>query len=512
MSEILKTAVFFLLSGLFITTIFIGSAETARPAAAAAIKTRRLPQPQKDVSALFEAAPGITVSRLTDSPGYNQFSYYDINFYAPACDRFIYNTVVKLIKGPKGGSALKAKDERRATGKAKNPNKKKNKTPAGSENSADGDRDEEEEEDEKENSAGIGGGYPKEAVWGVASMKPDGTDNRLLLERIPPTTSTIRVDLSPDGKFVSYARMNDGPAAAAAEENGWDIYGFMVNDGVNVREIRLTRMNNPRGATSKVKTSPATYDPKTGKYVVAFSIEDQLYLVNHDGSSPLGGAAGPMRVNLTDLDEFPGRRGEKDVSFHRIRLNPVFPNIIYYRRNGVKDNWIIDWTQTKPRSTLFNRQTKAFHSVWTPDGTRLAGKERDPREASGVWREFTVVGRDGKVLPNAGYQTVQRREIRLSGIGDKKFPDIFYGSYSPDGSLLVVATDYRQEPGGSIWLIDTKTGKAKYLCKARYAGPVTQGQPRLGFFRGNAGIAFSTDNSFGLKESKPPQIYKIEGF
>jgi len=86
--------------------------------------------------------------------------------------------------------------------------------------------------------------------------------------------------MSADGRFVSYARMNNAP------EKGWDLYGFFVGDGVKVEEVRITRLDTPQAKTSKIKTSPATFDSKTKKYLCLFAIYDEMYLVYHDGRHP----------------------------------------------------------------------------------------------------------------------------------------------------------------------------------------------------------------------------------
>lgn len=427
--------------------------------------TESYPQgPAQDVTAEFRASEGFRVTRITSTATGNQLSYYDITCYAPQADRLIFNTVIKVLKGPKSK----------------------------------GGGDDEEDNDGAEP---IAGGYPKSAVWGVASIRPDGTDSRLLLTRVPPSTSSIRVDLSADGRLVTYARLNDAPA------QGWDLYGFLVGDGVNVQEFRITHLDTPAAQTAKIKTSPATRDARTGKYVCLFTIDDRMLVVHHDGTSPRGGP-GPATITLTDLDQHPERR-ERDTSFHRARLNPVYPNLVYYRRNGIRDNWVIDWTAAEPRSVLFNDTTLSVHSGWTPDGLKVAGKE-GPR-GSGAWIERTVADRTGRLLPNAGHRTVEKKTVGPFGQGDARYPGIFYASYSPDGSLLAVATDYRSDPGGFIWLLDARTGTPRLVCQARYVGPVTQGQPRLGWIRGNEALAFSTDNSVGLKESHPPQIYVVTG-
>jgi len=86
--------------------------------AAAVASARTIPsRSNRDATAEFQAGPGLTVTQITSAPLGSQFSYYDINFYAPEADRFIYNTVVQVLKGPKnkGGNAESQPKPLRAT-------------------------------------------------------------------------------------------------------------------------------------------------------------------------------------------------------------------------------------------------------------------------------------------------------------------------------------------------------------------------------------------------------------
>ncbi len=389
---------------------------------------REYPQGRKDVSVEFAAGPGIRVTQITDSSLGNQLSYYDIPCYAPAAGRIVYNTVVRA------------------------PGGKPNKVKAG------------------------------RSVWGVVACRLDGSDARLLATRIPPTTSTTRVDMSPDGKLVTYPRCNEDGEA------GWDLYGLWLGDGREGQEFRITRRRTPVEATPKVKSSPACWDGRAGKYLCAYSIDDRVHLIYHDGT-------GEREAALTDLAEFAERRGE-DTSFHRIRLNPVFPHLLYYRRNGVKDNWVVDLAGGGAPSRRISDYTASIHATWSGDGRTLAGSMHGP------WVEWPVADGKGKLLPAFS--------ARESGpFGRDGRPGIFYGCYSPDRRVLAVATRYDQEPGGSLWLLNTETGKAAYLCRARYFGPETAGQPRMGFAGDGRTLVFSSDNSHGRAIPLPPQVFIV---
>jgi len=410
----------------------------------AAVRAASVDYPQRStvVARSFQAASGVQVTQITDFRFGNQLSYYDIPCYAPSIERLVYNTVVSV---PPGKSPKKNK-----------PNKDS--------------------------------GYLNGAVWGVVSCRLDGSDPRLLVTRLPATSSTVRIDMSQDGKLVTYTRFNDAP------DSGWDLYGFRPGVGRQVEEFRITQLRTLAESTNRVKTSPAAWDARAAKYLCSFSIDDTVWLVYDDGKGP-GGNRGPTSAPLTDLADFPERR-QSETSFHRIRLNPAFANLLYYRRNGVRDNWAVDLFAPAPKSRRITDYQASIHATWTPDGRILAGSMKGP------WMEWTVADSDGRLLS-------QIASRGMGSFGRNGRPGIFYGCYSNDGQRLAVATRYDQEPGGSLWLMNRETGKAAYLCKTRYFGPVVAGQPRLGFIDHDRAIVFSSDNSVGRSASQPPQIFLV---
>ena len=395
---------------------------------ASSLSAAEYTQHPHDVTALFEAAKGLRVTQVTDSPLGNQLSYYDIPCYLPSANRIVYNTILSAPQGKPGKKVGKSSEY---------------------------------------------------ALWGVASSGLDGLNPRLLVTRTPATASTTRVDMSTDGKLITYTKINP-------EDGGtWDLYGFRTGSAL---EFRISKLNTPVGLTTKVKTSPPSWNSSAGKYLCAFSIDETVFLFNDDGNQPI-------TAKLTDLDDFPERKAE-DTSFHRIRLNPVFPNLLYYRRNGVSDNWLVDLSQPQPRSRRISGYTKSIHATWSADGQVLAGSMHGP------WVTWKVANANGQLADK-----FEQRELGTFGSGGKA--GIFYGCYSSDNKKIAIATRYDQEPGGSIWLMDATTGKAVYLCNARYFGPVTEGQPRMGFVDNGQALAFSSDNSAGLADSKPPQVFVI---
>ena len=224
----------------------------------------------------------------------------------------------------------------------------------------------------------------------------------------------------------------------------------------------------------------------------------EVYLhghVHHNWVIPQPGAGLIQQfVNSAASSQIPSHRDHS--SFHRIRLNPAFANLLYYRRNGVRDNWAVDLFAPAPKSRRITDYQASIHATWTPDGRILAGSMKGP------WMEWTVADSDGRLLS-------QIASRGMGSFGRNGRPGIFYGCYSNDGQRLAVATRYDQEPGGSLWLMNRETGKAAYLCKTRYFGPVVAGQPRLGFIDHDRAIVFSSDNSVGRSASQPPQIFLV---
>ncbi|MBD2089222.1 hypothetical protein H6F67_05070 [Microcoleus sp. FACHB-1515] len=410
------------------------------------------PQSQTDVSAAFQAAAGVQVKQITSTAGGNVLSYYDIQLFSPQTGQLMYNAIEPQPERNK--ESIVSRLRVWFNGKIADPP-----------------------------------GIKKNSIWQIVSANLDGSGARSILTRIPPSESSARFDLSYDGKFVSYLRLNNAPDA------GWDLYGFSLAD---CRERRITQQQWS-AQTPRLKTSPATWDAAAKKYLIAFSIDNALYLVYQDGIAPNGQSA-PQQIPLGD--------SENANSFHRIRLNPRFPHILLYRRNpaaGDRDDpsdniWVSDWTKAPIAQQWFNKND-APHSIWTPDGLRV-GIDR-------IWTEYTIVQPDGTLIPNLTPASVQSRQIGPFGKGDSNYASVFYGSYSPDGREIAIATQPEAHAGGKIWLMNAETGAVRYLTEALSLGPVETGQPRLGFFNGNRGIAFSSDRSWGKSTSAPPQIYTI---
>lgn len=417
-----------------------GGASKPAKAEPAAAATTAVAVPA-DVSAEFGAAEGVKVTQITAGPAAHVLSYYDIPCYSTPTGRLIYNATENTdLKASKKGNG----------------------------------------------------------VWQVVAAQPDGTGAEVLATRVSPSISVDRADLSYDGEFVSYIRTNTAP------DTGWDVYGFRVAKSGRGEELRITDRRFPVDLTPKIKTSPAVFDRAAGKYLVAFTVDQTLYLIWHDGAAP-GGGREPRAVPLTNP--------EAKSSFHRVRLNPRFSNLIMYRRNppnskaedGASRNlWVIDWTVSPAKSVQWHDDAKGPHMLWTPDGRHVA--------VDRLWTEFEVATAEGKVIADLDPRTVRSRQIGPFGQGDPRYAPVFYGSYSADGTLVAIATRPDSDEGGKLWVMDRASGRVRYLARARSFGPVTSGQPRLGFFQGTTGIVFSTDKSWGAAASAPPQVYTITGF
>lgn len=339
-------------------------------------------------------------------------------------------------------------------------------------------------------------------LWGIERMDIKRGVSQVVLKREPATNSTKRFDMSYDGKLITYTKTNE-------DGRSWDIYGFYCGRE-KLDEFRITRENYKLGITPKVKTSPAAYSEKEGKYAIAFSINNKLYIVFSDGTAP-GGSKKPVEIGLADE--------AKDVSFHRIRLNPVYSNILMYRRNkapkGQKEKgesdpahkmFVIDWTKAdKGPVVWYDHKKGGSHPAWNSGGESVGLQQ------NGAWTEYTIV-KNGGIIDGLSSKTARSNKIGPFSETSRKYPAVFYGTYSKNGKKIAIATRSETDEGGKIYLMDAATGDVKYLCKTLFHGPETDGQPRLRFINEDKNIIFSTDKSYGKSEVAPAQIYLIDGF
>jgi len=337
-------------------------------------------------------------------------------------------------------------------------------------------------------------------LWGISRMDLKRGVSKVVLKRRPATNSTKRFDMSYDGKLITYTKTNE-------DGKSWDIYGF-YSGLEKIDEFRITRENYKLGETPKVKTSPAAYSEKDSKYAIAFSINSRLYIVFSDGAAP-DGSKPPLEIELADEG--------KNISFHRIRLNPAYSNILMYRRNkapkGQKEKsesdpahkmFVVDWKKADKRPVAwYDHEKGGPHPAWSSDGEKIGLQQ------NGAWTEYSII-KNGGIVEGLSPVTAKVKKIGPFSETNVKYSAVFYGTYSKNGKKIAVATRSETDEGGKIYLMDAETGVVKYLCKTLFHGPETDGQPRLRFINDDKNIIFSTDKSYGRSEVAPAQIYFID--
>lgn len=195
--------------------------------------------------------------------------------------------------------------------------------------------------------------------------------------------------------------------------------------------------------------NPATFDPRAGRYLFPINYGTTIQLALEDGTGP-GGSASPSALALPDA----GIPDGGSPGFHRVRLNPRFPHLLFYRWEG--SNEIVIFDSRMNRWSSFDMGASS-HPMWHPDGTRIGA-------ANGAWVEWTVANRNGTLVWPI------TKSAGIGPFGQSGVPPIFYGSYSRDGRYLAVSTSQCNADAGTtvgrIYLLDLQTGAATRLCDA----------------------------------------------
>jgi hypothetical protein len=197
---------------------------------------------------------------------------------------------------------------------------------------------------------------------------------------------------SQDGRFAYYMK-----GVAASSTGAMDIFAIFPGSSGDCQEVRLTNLAVPAQQPNPVwQLSTTSIDKTSGKDIIAFSPDNLLHRVQED-STLLGTLALPDPENAN--------------TFHRIRLNPQFPNILAYKRNGAgttatPELWLMDLNNPTVVYNVVNGTThQAGHPIWSPDGSKLLFL--DPQSAD-YWM-VNAVNPDSSIASSAsGTFTITR--------------------------------------------------------------------------------------------------------
>jgi Tol biopolymer transport system component len=308
----------------------------------------------------------------------------------------------------------------------------------------------------------------------VASANLDGTGAQV----ISGSAQGTQVQVTSDGKFAYYQGQNtDGSA---------DVYAVPISQSGTCQQNRLSQRNMSFIAPAQALIiSTSSFDSKTGHNVIAFSEGTALHEVLDDGTA------------LPDLTL--GDPENNDV-FHRMRLNPVFPDILWYKRdqpapnpNGIAqpEIWVVN---LQSPSTVYSvtGTIAADHASWSNDGTKLG------YIYGGYWYQADVLNPDGSFNLNSsgGFTLTEIGPAPSSGF------TVDFCNLSPDGSVYVCAQSYR-----AIYLMSLDGTQTKFLASpdASSTGAIYNGIPKPRFLDMQH-IVFSSDRTGSA------QVYVITGF
>jgi hypothetical protein len=331
----------------------------------------------------------------------------------------------------------------------------------------------------------------------IMSADPDGSNAAPLA-----TETGAQPFISPDGLLAYF----DKPILGGVP-NGEDIFGGFLN--VNpFAESQITNLDLAAQPPLPVwEISPSASDGSGGQYI-AFSPDTLLHEVHVPANGP------PQIMQSITLND-----PESNSTFHRLRMNPKFPNIVMYKRNGTQgaggtpELWLVDLNTCQnyicASSSIINlvanllgqgQPGEADHMVWSPDGLDIDFLEPDIADS---WLAQNVVKSDGTINAN----------FTLTELGPFGTPAmtadycVFPHDWPTATVLACVAGPASPTKPKTAYLMSSDGKGTTKLLSATDALVVTiNGTPMPQFGQDDEHLMFNSDRT-GI-----PQIYLITGF
>jgi len=353
---------------------------------------------------------------------------------------------------------------------------------------------------------------------------------------LSPSGSGTQTYVSPDGTFVHYDKETGNPGSLVP-----NIFGGFLKANSSYAEFQITNLNLlPQPPLGVWEISTAGSDGAGGQYV-GFSPNASLYEVHVAASGTLtpGLNAPPLTYTLNDTEY------SAASTFHRIRLNPKYPNIVMYKRNVctsvnqqtgqcqssyVSPNlWLVDlnacMNNTCPAANILNVVQdlpglpaglipKAGHPIWSPDGLDIAFSESDLADFWIARNVITVTNSVATINPNFTIQQL--------------------GPYPPNSTSSAMTADYCVFPvdwptstilacvAGPASPVSPKTfylmssdgiGTTKLLAASDAVVQTINGTPMPQFAQDHQHILFNSDRTcIDNGETCLVQVYMISGF
>jgi hypothetical protein len=308
----------------------------------------------------------------------------------------------------------------------------------------------------------------------VASANLDGTNAQV----VSGSAQGSNVVVSNDGEFAYYQGQNPNKTD--------DMYAVPLSQAGTCAPIRLSNLNmTPVAPAPTLLISTSTIDPSTHRNIIAFSEGTILHRVLDNGTA---------WADVTFGDP------ENTSPFHRLRLNPMFPNVIEYKRDAPLPNtdavaepeiWIANLTAPDTVYSLTG-SLPADHPAWSNDGMKLGFI------ANGYWYEAVVM------KPNGTFNLNAEGEFTFNEVGptDSSGFTVDFCSPSPDGTLYVCAESYQ-----AIYLMSLDGTQTQFLVApdSNPAETIYDGIPKPRFLDMEH-IIFTSDRT------GTPELYVITGF
>jgi hypothetical protein len=313
----------------------------------------------------------------------------------------------------------------------------------------------------------------------IATSNLDGTNAQVITGQQPALQATASID----GNYIFYQGKN--PDATA------DIYAVPITQSGSCTQERVSNLEmTPIAPLGALQISPSSIDPATGLNVIAFS--EGLILHRARGSG----------TNWTALPDINLPDPENANVFHRIRLNPVFPNILWWKRdapnpnpNGVADPeiWVADLNASPITAySVAGPGVAAGHPSWSANGLQIGYNN-----GQGIWVVANVLNADGSFnLVNGGFTNTTIGPAAATGL------DANYCDWSPDGTVLVCTAG---PVPGEVYLMSLDGSQTNALSMANDTGTNDDAVPKARFLDMQH-IIFSSDRT-GTSE-----VYVITGF
>lgn len=280
----------------------------------------------------------------------------------------------------------------------------------------------------------------------IILAKADGSDAHVIAYGQDPA-------MSPGGTNVYFISKSRG-------ERGMDLFKWNIT---RKRETRITRIR----ARAIIKYS-ATKSGTSHGDLILYSDDNIAHLIYSDGSG---------ERDLVLSDPYTTAR------FHRLRLSPTHPNLIFYNREYAGQHRLFSFDVDTQKTYVVTRS--ASHMLWCPDGLHIAYN-------GGPDHRFYVTrydGTDSRVLD----------PVTREGTN--------YCSFAPEGNVLACSNwgpAERFSMPGSIFLMAADgSGNVLYVARHNAKGLSFWGWPALEFFKDRYHIIYRSD------ATGTPQVYVI---